>query len=128
MVKAISSCRAHKVYLKALRSADGMDMQLDCLTDEETRYYYEVLASTRRQLSLVHDYMESYEADAVQDDWAEEVQPESMMVIRILEDLPEFAGPERSYCLKKEDVVSIPLSIGAVLVAGNKAVEIEYSS
>lgn len=42
--------------------------------------------------------------------------------IRILEDLPEFAGPERDYKLSKEDVVTLPRALADVLVNTGKAI------
>ncbi|MDH7509270.1 MAG: hypothetical protein QHH00_07735 [Methanomassiliicoccales archaeon] len=47
------------------------------------------------------------------------------IILRILEDLPTFAGPSRNYCLRKEDVVILPASIAKVLLAKGKAVEIK---
>ncbi|HPP44982.1 MAG TPA: hypothetical protein PK446_04250, partial [Methanomassiliicoccaceae archaeon] len=48
-------------------------------------------------------------------------------VLRILEDLPPFAGPGRDYHLKKEDVVCLPPPIAKALVARNKAVTIRIA-
>lgn len=42
-------------------------------------------------------------------------------VLRVMEDLPPFAGPGRDYRLKKEDVVCLPPAIAKALVAGKKA-------
>ncbi len=44
-----------------------------------------------------------------------------MAVLRVMEDLPPFAGPGRDYRLKKEDVVCLPPAIAKALVAGKKA-------
>ena len=46
------------------------------------------------------------------------------MVVRILDDLPEFAGPDRTYTLSKEDVVTLPTEIAEGLIRGEKAAEI----
>lgn len=48
--------------------------------------------------------------------------------IRILADLPEFVGPERTYRLKKEDVVTLPFSLAELLTNDGKAVMIKPSS
>ncbi|MBC7108551.1 MAG: DNA replication complex GINS family protein [Methanomassiliicoccales archaeon] len=50
---------------------------------------------------------------------------QNRIILRILEDLPTFAGPSRNYCLRKEDVVILPVSIAKVLLAKGKAVEIK---
>ena len=47
------------------------------------------------------------------------------VVLRILEDLPAFAGPDRNYELKKEDLVCLPILIAKALVARNKAVPVQ---
>ena len=49
------------------------------------------------------------------------------MVIRVLEDLPPFAGPDRDYELHKEDIVTLPKAMAAILVNSQKAVEIAPS-
>lgn len=46
------------------------------------------------------------------------------VLIRILEDLPEFAGPDRDYKLSKEDLVTLPRVLADVLVNSEKAVPI----
>lgn len=43
------------------------------------------------------------------------------ILIRILEDLPAFAGPDRDYNLSKEDVVTLPKVLADVLVNTEKA-------
>ena len=44
------------------------------------------------------------------------------ILIRILEDLPEFAGPDRDYRLCREDLVMMPRVLAEVLVNTEKAV------
>ncbi|MEM2979333.1 MAG: hypothetical protein QW083_02775 [Methanomassiliicoccales archaeon] len=46
------------------------------------------------------------------------------VLVRILEDLPTFAGPSRDYTLRKEDVVTLPSSIARLLIDKGKAEEI----
>lgn len=48
-------------------------------------------------------------------------------VLRILEDLPPFAGPGRDYRLKKEDVVCLPPAIAKALVASKKAAVVQIA-
>lgn len=47
------------------------------------------------------------------------------IVVRIMEDLPTFSGPDRDYTLKREDVVRMPRSLAAALINRRKAVEIQ---
>ncbi len=60
-----------------------------------------------------------------------EIEPEPMVesendelvpiLIRILEDLPAFAGPDRDYKLSKEDLVTLPKVLADVLINSEKA-------
>lgn len=43
------------------------------------------------------------------------------VLIRVKEDLPEFAGPKRDYRLFKEDVVTLPKVLADVLINADKA-------
>ncbi|MFP4170986.1 MAG: hypothetical protein ACLFUV_08205 [Methanomassiliicoccales archaeon] len=49
---------------------------------------------------------------------------EEYLVVRVLEDIPSFAGPERDYRLSREDVVVLPAVIARALVSRGKAVEV----
>jgi len=56
-----------------------------------------------------------------------EKMDEHMAVIRILEDLPPFSGPDRDYSLSKEDIVRMPKTMADVLINRQKAVLITPS-
>jgi DNA replication factor GINS len=43
------------------------------------------------------------------------------MIIRVLEDLPPFSGPDRDYSLSKEDIVRMPKMMAQVLIDREKA-------
>ncbi len=43
------------------------------------------------------------------------------ILIRILEDLPEFVGPDRDYKLSREDLVTLPKVLAEVLINSEKA-------
>ncbi len=49
------------------------------------------------------------------------------VLIKVLEDLPEFSGPDRDYSLCKEDIVTIPKAMADVLVNAGKAAVINPS-
>jgi len=55
----------------------------------------------------------------------QEIVQEENLIIRVLEDVPPFAGPERDYRLSKEDVVILPAIIARALVSKGKAEEIK---
>ncbi|MDO5861879.1 MAG: hypothetical protein Q4Q58_03690 [Thermoplasmata archaeon] len=59
--------------------------------------------------------------EPVEEDTGSDLTP---VLIRILEDLPEFAGPDRDYRLSKEDVVTLPKVLADVLVNTEKAVNV----
>ena len=99
MVRTIATNRAHKIYLRALRVADGLDTSLDELTPEEERYYYDILKSTRRQLSVVDDYICPDNLIDTSSEVPFQEVPDGLILVRILEDLPEFEGPNRTYRL-----------------------------
>jgi DNA replication factor GINS len=49
------------------------------------------------------------------------------VLVRVLEDLPEFSGPERDYRLLKEDVVTMPKMMAEALINTGKAVAVDPS-
>lgn len=51
---------------------------------------------------------------------------DELVVIRVLEDLPPFSGPDRNYELSKEDIVRMPKTMAMALVNREKAVIINY--
>jgi len=53
---------------------------------------------------------------------AESMSTPDHTVVRIIEDIPEFAGPGRTYRLQKEDLVTLPQAIAKALVSRKKAV------
>ena len=52
---------------------------------------------------------------------------EETVVIRILEDLPRFSGPDRDYDLRKEDVIRMPAVMAHALINREKAEIIEIT-
>jgi len=49
------------------------------------------------------------------------------MVLRVLEDLPPFSGPDRDYNLHKEDIVTLPTPMALLLIKTQKAVAVTPS-
>jgi DNA replication factor GINS len=52
---------------------------------------------------------------------------ETLVVIRILEDLPRIAGPDCDYDLKKEDIVRMPATLANALINHEKAVLLDVT-
>ena len=46
------------------------------------------------------------------------------VLLRVLEDLPPFVGPDRDYELHKEDIVTLPTPMAMALINSNKAVAV----
>ncbi|MBE6528251.1 MAG: DNA replication complex GINS family protein [Thermoplasmata archaeon] len=57
----------------------------------------------------------------------EQPVPADYVVLRVLEDLPPFVGPDRDYELRKEDIVTLPAQMAAALINSNKAVAVNPS-
>jgi DNA replication initiation complex subunit (GINS family) len=49
------------------------------------------------------------------------------VLIVVLEDLPEFSGPDRDYSLKRQDLVTLPKALADVLVEAGKAAPVSPS-
>ncbi len=56
-----------------------------------------------------------------------EIPKTGSMILRVLEDLPPFVGPDRDYELHKEDIVTLPTPMAMALINSNKAVEVNPS-
>ncbi len=48
-------------------------------------------------------------------------ETEELVMVRVLEDLPTFAGVDKDYKLRKEDIISLPTNIAKTLVSHGKA-------
>jgi DNA replication initiation complex subunit (GINS family) len=79
----------------------------------------------------IPDPMEMEPEDIVPPDMpeapAETGDPMEPILMLILEDLPEFSGPNRDYSLKKQDLVTLPKALADVLAETGKASPISPS-
>lgn len=71
-----------------------------------------------KEVSEGSSYIDAEKDHAVE---SEETPEEEMAVVRILEDLPRFSGPDRNYELFAEDIVRMPKIMAMVLVNREKA-------
>lgn len=53
-----------------------------------------------------------------------EISKMDSVLLRVLEDLPPFVGPDRDYELHKEDIVTLPAPMALALINSNKAVAV----
>lgn len=57
-----------------------------------------------------------------------EDQEEGTAVIKVLEDIPPFAGIDVTYELKKEEIVTLPMKVATILSESGKAKVLEISN
>jgi DNA replication initiation complex subunit (GINS family) len=46
---------------------------------------------------------------------------EDLVLVRVLEDMPTFAGVDKDYKLRREDIISLPKGVANTLVSHGKA-------
>jgi len=138
--KRVYELRTRKISLIALRKVSGDNPDTANLTPDELVLFssltsvlaahkdsnadFEILGPrTTRQEEMVEVPTMKKEAPKAKAK-AEEVPPESdgdgLVMARVLEDVPTFAGVDRDYKLRKEDVVSIPKSVADTLLSHGK--------
>jgi len=149
--KEITEIRMGKISALALIGARGGMNVLDNLTAEERDYYNDLMAISKKHLGTMDRLTgrKRYETqdlapepvpkkaaeparskqEPVTEPPAKTAEPappaeeieEEMAVIRILEDLPPFSGPDRNYELSKEDIVRMPKTMALALINRAKA-------
>lgn len=143
--------RMDKIARLALSGAMGADNATDHLTAEEKDYYRSVLELSKGHRSLIDRKTARATVlnvgqepvtdvilrapEPIQEDAAGEADAEGpgtegeegSMVVRVLEDLPVFSGPDRDYDLRKEDVVRMPSVMAMALISREKAVRVDLT-
>lgn len=134
--KRVYELRTRKIALIALRKVSGDNPDTANLTPDELVLFssmtsvlaahkdsnadFEVLGPrTSRQEEVVEVPSLKREAPKAQEPEDEKTVDELVMA-RVLEDVPTFAGVDRDYRLRKEDVVSIPRSVAETLLSHGK--------
>jgi len=138
--KRVYELRTRKISLIALRKVSGDNPDTANLTPDELVLFssltsvlaahkdsnadFEILGPrTTRQEEMVEVPTMKKEAPKAKAK-AEEIPPENdgdgLVMARVLEDVPTFAGVDRDYKLRKEDVVSIPKSAADTLLSHGK--------
>lgn len=139
--------RMRKIALMAMTAAFGAEPRLDNATHEEKEAFETLkkffVEHCRKTLTAECEEEPDHEPvvkvkESVKKKTEEKAQattatskaaehPE-IILVRILEDLPAFAGTDKNYQLAKEDIISLPRNIAEILVKHNKAIEIRQSS
>jgi len=143
--KRVYELRQRKIALMALRKVAGDNPDTANLTPDELVLFSSLVSVAGAhkdvhadfeglgpQFTTPRDVVELPKApdrktcEAKREAKAEEQKPEDELVmVRVLEDMPAFAGVDRDYKLKKEDIVSLPSSIAKTLVSHGKIKVIE---
>jgi len=142
--------RMRKIALMAMVAAFGGEARMDNAVPEELEAF-ETLKSffSEHSKKTMSQRPENAEPDRVAkpSPAKEEAQPapkkagdkpkqqqteapvpnQEIILVRILEDLPAFAGTDKNYHLSKEDIISLPRNIADILVKHNKAIEVKSS-
>lgn len=138
--KRIYELRQRKIALMALRKVAGDNPDTGNLTPDELVLFASFISVAGAHKDVHADFEElgpqfTQPKDVVElpgapdagtcehkkDEEAPPAQPaEDLVVVRVLEDMPAFAGVDKDYRLKKEDIVSLPSSIAKTLAAHGK--------
>ncbi|MDQ1371091.1 MAG: replication complex family protein [Candidatus Thermoplasmatota archaeon] len=135
--KRVYELRTRKISLIALRKVSGDSPDTSNLTPDEL-----VLFSSMTSVLLAHkdsnaDFetlgprlarqeemvevqtmkKEEPKAKAKADEPGADAESERLVMARVLEDMPTFAGVDRDYKLRKEDIVSIPKSFADTMLS-----------
>ncbi len=137
--KRIYELRQRKIALIALRKVAGDSPDTANMTPDELVLYSSLVSvlgahrdnnadidesgprfSDPKDIVRLPDVPVPSEADhdAAKDETEEVAAP--MVLVRVLEDVPTFAGVDKDYTLRKEDVVALPKNIAETLVTHGK--------
>jgi len=139
--------RMRKVALMAMTAAFGAEPRLDNATQEEKEAFDTLkkffIDHCKKTLTSKCEGEPDHEPVLLEKEIAKvgteekaqapagapkTVDHPEIILVRILEDLPAFAGTDKNYQLAKEDIISLPRNIAEILVKHNKAIEIRQSS
>jgi len=137
--KRVYELRQRKISLLALRKVAGDNPDTGNLTPDElvlfssltsvlgahkdSRADFEELGPRFTQPSDVvelPDVPSAKVCEKEEEPGPEKGQPEELVLVRVLEDVPTFAGVDKEYRLRKEDVISLPKGVAGTLVSHGK--------
>ncbi len=134
--KRVYELRTRKISLIALRKVSGDNPDTSNLTPDELVLFssltsvlaahkdsnadFEVLGPRTARQEEVVDVPSLKRDEPKAKDAAPEEPGDELVMARVLEDVPTFAGVDRDYKLRKEDVVSIPRSVADTLLSHGK--------
>lgn len=136
--KRVYELRQRKIALLALRKVAGDNPDTSNLTADELVLFSNLVSVLGAHKDSKADFEELGPRFTTPKDVAElppvppaktceakekapEDVPEELVVVRVLEDVPTFAGVDKEYKLRKEDIISLPKAIANALVSHGKA-------
>lgn len=135
--KRVYELRQRKISLLALRKVAGDNPDTGNLTPDELVLFsslvsvlgahkdsnadFEELGPRFTQPEEVVRLPEVPSQKACEDKEAQKEADEELVLVRVLEDVPTFAGVDKDYKLRKEDIISLPKSVAKALVSHGKA-------
>jgi DNA replication initiation complex subunit (GINS family) len=144
--KRVYELRQRKIALLALRKVAGDNPETGNLTPDELVLFSSLVSvltahrarnadldSSEPRASAQGSLVEAPEASCAGEDDAgrgkgdDADNSDGFALVRVMEDVPTFAGVDRDYTLRKEDVVSLPKSVADTLASHGKIKLIEPS-
>jgi DNA replication initiation complex subunit (GINS family) len=135
--KRIYELRQRKISLLALRKVAGDNPDTGSLTPDELVLFSSLVSVLGAHKDSKADFEElgprfvqhkdfvelpgAPAAKACEEKKDEPAGVEELILVRVLEDVPTFAGVDKDYKLKKEDIISLPKGIANALVSHGKA-------
>jgi DNA replication factor GINS len=135
--KRVYELRQRKISLLALRKVAGDNPETSNLTPDEIVLYSSLISvlgahrdnhadfeGTGPRFSNPRDIVNLPDVPPAkgraEDGTSSEPVEEGFVLVRVLEDVPTFAGVDRDYTLRKEDVVSLPKNVADALESHGK--------
>jgi DNA replication initiation complex subunit (GINS family) len=137
--KRVYELRQRKISLLALRKVAGDNPDTTNLTPDELVLFASLTSVMGAHKDSKADFEElgprftqpdevahlpAAPTSSVCDDkkkQAEATSTEDLVLVRVLEDMPTFAGVDKDYKLRKEDIISLPKGVANTLVSHGKA-------
>jgi len=138
-VKRVYELRQRKIALLSLRRVAGDNPETSNLTPDELVLYSSLISVLGAHQDSNADFENigprfsepkdivnlpdapSSKASTEEDGASEgENAKDDLVLVRVLEDVPTFAGVDRDYTLKKEDLVSLPKNVADTLASHGK--------
>lgn len=137
--KRVYELRQRKISLLALRKVAGDNPDTTNLTPDELVLFASLTSVMGAHKDSKADFEELGPRFTMPKDFSElpeipaqkaceekmqeggEASADDLVLVRVLEDVPTFAGVDKDYKLRKEDIISLPRNIAKTLVSHGKA-------